>query len=193
MGSLVGELIAHPQSKSRAVSSITAGIGREYPDVLYVMFKLQGDLNRIRSVSSSGPRERLDNLWKTTCFECFVSEAGKSQYSEFNFSPRGGWAAYSFAAYREGMKILNTPIRPYGTDEIIDSSMFLGRHLVLPSEIEPRRSLSWQIGLSAVIEESDGNISYWSLAHPPGQPDFHHPDCFTLELPPPEYSYEIRN
>jgi len=22
------------------------------------------------------------------------------------------------------------------------------------------------------------------LAHPPGKPDFHHPDCFALELPP---------
>ena len=26
-------------------------------------------------------------------------------------------------------------------------------------------------------------MSYWALAHPPGKPDFHHPDCFALELP----------
>ena len=44
----------------------------------------------------------------------------------------------------------------------------------------------WQIGVSAVIEETDGPKSYWALAHPPGDPDFHHPDCFALEFPAAE-------
>jgi hypothetical protein len=41
----------------------------------------------------------------------------------------------------------------------------------------------WQLDLAAVIEERGGRISYWALAHPPGKPDFHHSDCFTLEFP----------
>lgn len=193
MGSLVGNLIAHPQSNPKAVESISVGIGREYPDVLYVMFKLEGDVNRIQSVSPYGSGKRLDDLWKSTCFECFVSDAGKPAYREFNFSPRGGWAAYDFAAYREGRKDLNMIVRPYGNEEVSSNRMTIEKHLVLPMETVPRRAHSWQIGLSAVIEEIDGNISYWALSHPPGKPDFHHRDCFTLELPPPEYSYEIRN
>lgn len=44
----------------------------------------------------------------------------------------------------------------------------------------------WRVGLSAVIEETDGTKSYWALRHPPGKPDFHHPDCFALELAAPE-------
>ena len=40
-----------------------------------------------------------------------------------------------------------------------------------------------RIALSAVIEEADGTKSYWALAHPPGAPDFHHPDCFALRIP----------
>jgi hypothetical protein len=44
---------------------------------------------------------------------------------------------------------------------------------------------TWQLGLSAVVEEAGGGKSYWALAHPPGQPDFHSPDCFALELAPP--------
>ncbi|MBI3061386.1 MAG: hypothetical protein HYY83_05345 [Deltaproteobacteria bacterium] len=28
----------------------------------------------------------------------------------------------------------------------------------------------------------DGTISYWALKHPPGKPDFHHPDAFALEI-----------
>jgi hypothetical protein len=39
-----------------------------------------------------------------------------------------------------------------------------------------------RLGLSAVIEENDGTISYWALKHLPGKPDFHHPDSFALEL-----------
>lgn len=49
----------------------------------------------------------------------------------------------------------------------------------------------WQAGLSAVIEETGGARSYWALAHPPGEPDFHHPDCFVLELSPAS-SHAIR-
>jgi hypothetical protein len=38
------------------------------------------------------------------------------------------------------------------------------------------------LGLSAVLEETNGRKSYWALAHPPGKADFHHADCFALEL-----------
>jgi hypothetical protein len=35
-----------------------------------------------------------------------------------------------------------------------------------------------QLGVAAMIEETNGRRSYWALAHPPGKPDFHHADCF---------------
>jgi hypothetical protein len=38
------------------------------------------------------------------------------------------------------------------------------------------------MALSAVIEATDGTLSYWALAHPSDKPDFHHPDSFVLEL-----------
>jgi hypothetical protein len=41
----------------------------------------------------------------------------------------------------------------------------------------------WQLGLSAVLEETDGTRSFWALAHPDERkPDFHHPDCFAAQL-----------
>ena len=39
-----------------------------------------------------------------------------------------------------------------------------------------------RLALSAVIEEQNGQRSYWALRHPPGPPDFHHPDGFALPL-----------
>jgi hypothetical protein len=46
------------------------------------------------------------------------------------------------------------------------------------------REASWRLGLSAVIEDISGGMSYWALAHPPGRPDFHHADGFALEFSP---------
>ena len=42
-----------------------------------------------------------------------------------------------------------------------------------------------RLGLSAVIEDDSGKLSYWALKHPSGKPDFHHPDTFVLEIAPP--------
>jgi hypothetical protein len=47
----------------------------------------------------------------------------------------------------------------------------------------PAGEADWEVGLSAVIEAADGALSYWALRHPAGRPDFHHPDCFALDLP----------
>ena len=59
------------------------------------------------------------------------------------------------------------------------------RYFVLTVTMEqPPQGLD-RIGLSAIIEETDGAKSYWALAHPPGKPDFHHPTCFAATLAPP--------
>ena len=39
-----------------------------------------------------------------------------------------------------------------------------------------------RLALAAVVEEDDGRLSYWALQHAPGNPDFHHPEGFALEL-----------
>ena len=45
---------------------------------------------------------------------------------------------------------------------------------------------SMRLALSAVIEETDGRLSYWALTHPAERPDFHHPDGFVLQLVRPD-------
>lgn len=41
----------------------------------------------------------------------------------------------------------------------------------------------WCVCITVVIEETGGKRSFWSLAHPPGKPDFHHEACFAFEVP----------
>lgn len=121
--------------------------------------------------------KRADKLWRTTCFELFLRFDDEEHYIELNFSPSECWAAYAFSGYREGMTVLpvEAPIitRIIGGVEV---NCFPGAL--------PHGNLA--MALTAVIEEEGGRKSYWSLAHPPGPPDFHHAACFAARLPAPE-------
>jgi hypothetical protein len=60
-----------------------------------------------------------------------------------------------------------------------------GDRLELDAEIRPDHlpaGRSLRLGLSAVLEDADGVLSYWALRHPPGKPDFHHTDTFAMQL-----------
>ena len=131
-------------------------------------------------MSSRPASARTDELWRHTCFEAFIG-AGVAYY-EFNFAPSTRWAAYQFSGYRTGMRIATE----IGTPEIaVQSSLeryTLQASLELDQLLFPRGAML-RLGISAVIEESSGRRSYWALAHPPGKPDFHHSDCFTMKLP----------
>lgn len=125
-----------------------------------------------------GPAERVDGLWRTTCFELFLRPAEQSGYLEFNFSPCSNWAAYRFDGYRSGMATMTMPGTPAIAIEGNDPFTLVAR-LKMDAEL---RHADLAMAVAAVIEETDGTKSYWALAHAPGPPDFHHPDCFIAGL-----------
>jgi hypothetical protein len=140
---------------------------------LSVTYRLTGPIDRLK-LPPPAPSTRRDELWRHTCFELFARDTGPA-YAEFNFAPSTDWAAYAFDNYRAGMRPLDiTP--PALNVTRTDSTLTLEATIQLLSR--PRT-----LALTAVIEETDGRISYWSLAHPDGAPDFHHPRCFVLDLP----------
>jgi hypothetical protein len=118
---------------------------------------------------------RAAELWKATCFEAFLRAEGEEAYREWNFAPSGQWAAYDFSAYRQDMAEPDVA-EPYVCMEDNFTWWSLGATIAVPAD-QP-----WQLGLSAVLEEADGTKSCWALAHPEGEPDFHHADCFVARL-----------
>ncbi len=170
-------LRAHPAFPGRAVDRIGAAIIHVAPAVLRLDYALTG---RISGIALPQPMKaaRQDGLWRTTCFEAFLRREGEAGYLELNLSPSGEWAAYKFDDYRSGMAEAGL-VPPTIETRAGDNRLELSAAIHLPS---PGR---WRLGLSAVIEETDGGTSYWALAHPPGPPDFHAPACFAAELPPP--------
>jgi hypothetical protein len=140
-----------------------------------IWFGIGAPLDRF-AVSPSDHPTRRDELWKTTCFEAFVQGEGENAYREYNFAPSGDWTAYDFSARREGMGEAELANPPYIRLEDNLTWWTLGATFA----IEVGRQ--WRLGLSAVIEESDGTKSYWALVHDGQTPDFHDPACFTARL-----------
>jgi hypothetical protein len=163
------------------VRGIEVAVRRE-ADALELSYRLAGDPAQLR-IPARGEARRADKLWQHTCFEVFCSHSVTSAYYELNFSPSTEWAMYRFDAYRSGMTGVETTLVPRidvhshagGLD--LDASVNLGVLAAL------RDSPVLRLGLSAVIEEADGRLSYWALAHPAPKPDFHHAGAFALSLP----------
>ncbi len=120
-----------------------------------------------------------DGLWRHTCAELFVAEPDKPRYCEFNFSPSTQWAAYTFDDYRVGMRPLDTASPSIEVERHADQLIMRVR-CELPTFVAESALL--RCGLSLVVEDHAGVISYWALAHPADKPDFHHRAGFVLEL-----------
>ena len=182
-------LVPHPDFPSGAVSGIDVEIGRLGRHRLGLDFHVAGNFRWVEWPRPPLPEARgdmrRDELWRHTCFEAFLAPGEAEDYFEFNMSPSGEWAAYRFDGYRAGMA------RAHVQPPLIEADQFRAGPSRLVKAILPLGQLGalaahepWRVGLSAVIEERNGRLSYWALAHPPGKPDFHHRDCFALELAP---------
>jgi hypothetical protein len=171
----------HPDYRCAAVRSIDVGIVRPSAGKLSLRYRVSGNIGDIRlpGVTAS---TRKDELWRHTCFEAFLRAPDGGVYYELNFAPSTQWAAYRFDGYRSGMHIAGEIDAPHietrsdGACYELLAGLALNRVTALPGDRD------WRLGISAVIEEANGNTSYWALVHPPGKPDFHHDDGFACTL-----------
>jgi hypothetical protein len=175
--SLRRALRLHPDSRCAAVTRIEVQIARPSSGALLLSYVVTGTIGDLRLPPPAAP-ERADELWRHTCFEAFLRASPGEAYYEFNFAPSTQWAAYRFDSYRAGMRIAAEIEAPR-----IEVQSGAARY-ALQASLELDLA-SCRLGLAAVIEEANGNKSYWALTHPPGKPDFHHSDCFALDFPEP--------
>lgn len=162
-----------------AIHHIDVDVERLPAGTLSVRYTASGNIGQLLLPAKSTP-ERTDLLWHHTCFEAFIKPQPGEAYFELNASPSTKWALYSFSSFREGMAnaaaISISPIQvEAGRDSLAVTTSVKGL---------PREPL-WRVALSAIIEETNGRKSFWALKHPPEKPDFHHNDCFDLQLPRP--------
>lgn len=152
-----------------------------YRSRLSLQYELQGDL---RAISIDPPAEtptRQDALWEKTCFEFFLGIAGEPTYWEFNLSPAGHWNVYRFDDYRQGM-------RPEpGFESLPFDVQIRSQRLELTLNLDlDRLNLSdrtLNLSVTAVIQPTQGEPTYWALKHCRPEPDFHCRESFGFTLP----------
>ncbi|MDR1350238.1 MAG: DOMON-like domain-containing protein [Zoogloeaceae bacterium] len=127
------------------------------------------------------PEQKLDadRLWTHSCCEVFLMTAGSHAYREYNFSPNGQWMVFDFSNYRQRAE---SPLSasPAPQNHWQRTSSTLNLRLDLPAAVLPAAPL--RLALAVVLETAEGRLAYHALRHPPGAPDFHHPDQFALCL-----------
>jgi hypothetical protein len=165
----------HPDSRCVAITRIDVEVVQPHAGSLLLSYVVTGTIGDLR-LPLPEPPSRADALWRHTCFEAFLRIPSGEAYYEFNFAPSTKWAAYRFDSYRAGMRVADEIRAP--RVEVRSAA----ERYALRASLELGVAAS-RLGLAAVIEELNGNKSYWALAHPPGKPDFHHSDCFALEFP----------
>jgi len=165
-------LASHPQHPPLGVTQVEARIIGRDSNWLRARWRVEGSQGLV--VPAFAGKGRADGLWQTTCFELFLKPEGGAAYVEINLSPSERWNVYDFAAYRWDMQERPIPREP-------ECTMRLGSSFAIFDASIPVAGLpegECAMGLSAVIEEQGGTKSFWALAHPDAEPDFHAPACF---------------
>jgi hypothetical protein len=170
----------HPDTPCPAIERIDVELARPRPDHLTLAYRLTGDIDAI-AIPARREAVRADDLWRHTCFEAFLRPDDGEAYVEFNLAPSTAWAVYRFDSYRQGGQSPEAAQPPTIAPAKRSGELELAAWLKLENLIDFERRC--RLGLSAVIETTDGAKSYWALAHAPGKPDFHHDDAFAAELP----------
>jgi len=164
-----------------SVSGVEAELSSEQPGMVRIRFRVRGAIDALR-IPGALATERRDGLWQHTCFEVFVMQ-GDGSYCEFNFSPSTQWAAYRFDGYRRAMSELPVRSTPRIETVIASDMIFLEATVGLQPLVTTDNAPRCRVAIAAVIENLEGRLDYWALAHPAEKPDFHHEDGFIAGLP----------
>ena len=171
-------LIPFPSACPPPAVQITGTVARR-EGLLCVRYDLLGPMGEIAIPAPATVPARRDGLWKETCFELFLGPEKTDRYWEFNFSPAGHWNVYNFEAYRQGMReeqaFASLPFSARIQPDTLNLSGELEIEKIIP------RDQALKVGISAVLRSAGGECTYWALAHPATQPDFHRRDGFIIE------------
>lgn len=170
----------HPTSPPGPVRDLDVSAARD-GDYLVLSYRLTGELAALL-LPERRESSRVEELWRHTCFEVFIGHGASGGYLEYNFSPSGEWAVYQFSGYRAGMQPCGLAVAPSLRTRLEADTFELDSRVDLRG-LSFSRGGTLALGVTAVIEDQAGVLSYWALKHPVEKPDFHHADGFVLDVP----------
>jgi hypothetical protein len=139
---------------------------------IYISYKLLGALSTVDFGTSTPKHERVMKLWEKTCFELFIKNANDT-YIEFNFSPDFEWNCFLFE------KVKGLPVE-YKKMESVNFDILFANDIVhviieLQKKMFPENFFEGPLsaGITSIIIDKKGDISYWALSHEDIKPNFH--------------------
>ena len=173
------KLIPFPASKIPAIE-ITGQMARQ-GNLLSVRYSVTGNIETILLPEPSRLPDRKHELWKSTCFEFFIAEIAKPAYWEFNLSPSTDWNIYVIDAYRQVNMREEAAFQRLPFEFIkADGALSLAISVDLNPILQTKQAL--QVGITTIIQTKAGAETYWALAHPGEQADFHVRESFAADL-----------
>jgi hypothetical protein len=153
---------------------------QRHASILTLHYQLSGDCSQVIAPAPAASPSRQDQLWQTTCFECFLGQPQTTPYWEINLSPAGHWNIYRFEQYRQGMQpetaFTEFPFTVQQRPDCLSLTLSVDLAPLLPVDT------SLEVGITAVVQTPGQPLSYWALNHPGEQADFHQRESFTIKL-----------
>ena len=174
-------LIAHPATPMPQIDSLRVALMPAGEGGLTARFDCRCRAGLLR-LPESRPPEAADELWRHTCCELFVAAYGDAAYREFNCSPSGQWAMYGFSAYRVRDASAPNPGPPPAITFAADARGWSLQARLAAAALPGAAAGRLEFGAAAVLEDMDGNLSYWAPRHAAARPDFHLRENFVLRM-----------
>ncbi|MBB5347397.1 DOMON-like domain-containing protein [Desulfoprunum benzoelyticum] len=156
------------------------GTARRRDNILSLDYLVTGGFGGLAVPEARGPCRRRHELWRHTCFECFIAIQEAEEYWEVNLAPNGDWNVYHFDRYRTGMAEVTAISRLPSMIDTDGDGIRVGMTIDLSPII--REEVALEVGITAVLEHRHGALSYWALRHRGTKADFHHRAGFGLAL-----------
>ncbi|MCC7277899.1 MAG: DOMON-like domain-containing protein [Chromatiaceae bacterium] len=178
MGAIPWQILSrHPAALGPGSWGLRVGLAWAGDGALKLDYRLRAPRRALAMPPRTNPAPQ-DGLWRHSCCEAFIGLPGATAYREFNFSPSGAWAVYEFADERVPLPLPEVAGRGEAPSVQCERRRHAWRlRARIPADLLPKRSsgAGLLLGLAAVVEDRRGDLTYWALAHPCPQPDFHHP------------------
>lgn len=174
-------MVPHPSTSPKSPLRLRGVVEAIAASEIAVTYDMTGELNNLRWPELA-KRMFCQGLWKTTCFELFIGIPNSQRYLEFNFSPSTEWCGLSFQSYRHDPSDIRELAFSRFDITRSENAFSMHVHFGFPEPLLDLEKSKCSAALTAVVEETDGRLTYWADAHRSEVPDFHNDQSFERVL-----------
>jgi len=155
------ELVAF--SKNPETQKFQISVDIKMHQDLQIELSLKGPMGELIWPAVNPNPKFTDGLWESTCLEVFLAEREKPAYFEWNFSPSGDFAFYSFSDYRKPNRLNSSAIIPKLQWNSSNLDLRFGERELSLLGIDLSKV---EANITAVLRhQKSGEKSYWALSH----------------------------